>query len=116
MSELIENLPNVNLMAAMMGVVVALVLLGSIIASFAAQSYTIIVLLVPLGLFIYLMERFGAGKSGIVSVILFVGFSAILFGLIQQLFFGMEHAIIIAGVALVAAGALLALVWKVKLR
>ncbi len=116
MSEIIENLPNVNLLAAMMGVVVALVLLGSLIASFAAGTYTVVVLLVPLGLFVYLMNRFGSGKSGIVSVILFVGFSAILFGLTQLIFFGSDHSVILAGVALVAVGALLALIWRVKLR
>jgi hypothetical protein len=115
-AEIIENLPRVNLLAAMMGIVVALVLLGSLIASFAADTYTIIVLLVPLGLFVYLMNRFGSGKSGIVSIILFVGFSSVLFGLIQLIFFGNEHSILIAGVALVAAGALLGIIWRVRLR
>ncbi len=116
MSEVIENLPNINLLATMMEIVVALVLLGSLIASFSAGTYTIIVLLVPLGLFIYLMDKFGSGKTGIVSVVLFVGFSSILFGLTQLIFFGISHSVMFAGVALVAAGALLAIVWRVKLR
>lgn len=116
MAERIEHAPGANLLAAMMGVVMALVLLGSIVASVAASTYTFVVLLVPLGLFVYLMDKFDSGKAGIVSVVLFVGFSALLFGLIQLIFFGLEHSVVLAGITLVAVGALLALVWNVKLR
>ena len=115
-TEVIEHSPGLNLLAGMMGIVIALVLLGSLIATVGAGTYTILMLLVPLGLFLFLMKRFGAGRSGIVSIILFVGFSAVLFGLTQLIFFKTEHSLIITGVAIIAVGALMAIIWRVRLR